>query len=428
MTLYLWIIFIGIFLLTAFPLLSAKKRSTWNIIQTIIVMFSIIIAIVAIEIFYTPPIMPIVFIIIVTILADKSTYTKTGLIITGMAVLILSALAYYLFHDDPDYVQTYIDKNPDLASMHLSVDGENLISKQGEVKRPLASVVKTIIAIEFANQVVEGKIDPDEQIPLVELEKFYLANTDGGAHPNWLKEMKEGGPIKNDAVSLQEIAKGMIMFSSNANTDFLLDKLGPESINHVIESLCLENHDPVYPLVSSLLVPTYLNAIEDKKWSTSQLIERLQSLSLEDYRELSWEIHHLLKHRKADFFNGSVSIPMDLQKIWSDRLSNATVEDYGKVMSAISNDTATLPGGEDILRNIMEWPMKVNVSNQEIYAHLGMKGGSTAFVLNQALYVENLDGRKLELIIFTEGFSIIEQIKMEKNMNSFLKKVLTEHF
>ncbi|MDF1506995.1 hypothetical protein PZE06_02235 [Robertmurraya sp. DFI.2.37] len=84
MTLYLWIIFIGIFLLTAFPLLSAKKRSRWNIIQTIIVTLSIIIAIVAIEIFYTPPIMPIVFIMIVTILADKSTYTKTGLIITGM--------------------------------------------------------------------------------------------------------------------------------------------------------------------------------------------------------------------------------------------------------------------------------------------------------------------------------------------------------
>lgn len=202
--------------------------------------------------------------------------------------------------------------------MHLSVDGENLICKQGEVKGPLASVVKTIIAIEFANQVVEGKIDPDEQIPLVELEKFYLVNTDGGAHPNWLKEMKDGDQIKNDAVSLQEVAKGMIMFSSNTNTDFLLDKLGPESINHVIESLGLENHAPVYPLVSSLLVSTYLN--EDKKSSTSQLLDRLQSLSLEDYRELSWGIHHLLKHRKADFFNGSVSIPIDLQKIWSDRL------------------------------------------------------------------------------------------------------------
>lgn len=58
--------------------------------------------------------------------------------------------------------------------------------------------------------------------------------------------------------------------------------------------------------------------------------------------------------------------------------------------------------------------MKVNVSNQEIYAHLGMKGGSTAFVVNQALYVENHDGRKMELIIFTEGFPLLSKSKWKK--------------
>src|SRR5690606_16360631 len=111
----------------------------------------------------------------------------------------------YLFHDDPDFVQKYIDNNPEFASMYVSVDGKTVINKQGDVERPLASTVKTIIAIEYANQVVEGEIDPEEWISLEQLDKFYLANTDGGAHPAWLDEMKSTNKIDDEKVQLQDV-------------------------------------------------------------------------------------------------------------------------------------------------------------------------------------------------------------------------------
>ena len=41
-------------------------------------------------------------------------------------------------------------------------------------KLPLASMAKIIIAVEFAKQVSEGKINRDEQISLQELEKYYV--------------------------------------------------------------------------------------------------------------------------------------------------------------------------------------------------------------------------------------------------------------
>lgn len=427
MYLFLWIVFAGIILVTILPLFSPLKRTRWKIIQAIVVTASVILAILAIEILRIPPLLPIIFVVITSFLADQSTYTKTGLIITGIVLVFIVLGAFYLFHDDPDFVQKYIDNNPDSASMQLTINGEVIISKESKVKRPLASVVKTIIAVDYANQVVEGTVDPEELVQLSELDKFYLANTDGGAHPAWIEEMKDSGKIVNDRVPLQEVAKGMIMFSSNANTDFLIEKLGHESINRVIEALELENHDPVYPIVSAVLASTYLNDQQGGELSNSQLEDMLQSMSLEEYRDLCWEIHHELNEGKLNFSSNPVTIPMKLQKIWSDRLPNATVEDYGKVMSAISNQTATLPGGEDILRDIMEWPMKLHASNREKYKHFGAKGGSTASVFNQALYVEGHDGKKIELVIFTEGLSIIEQIKMNRNMNSFLIKVLNEY-
>lgn len=428
MYLFLWIVFIGFIFLTALPLFSPRKRTRWKIFQTIAVTTSVVLAILAIEFFHTPPLIPIIFVVVVSFLADQSTYTKTGMIMTGVILIFIAGGAYYLFHDDPDYVQNYIENNPKLASMLLNVDGEVIISKEGDIKRPLASVVKTIIAIDYANQVVEGTIDPKERIPVEELDKFYLANTDGGAHAAWLEEMSVTDQIVNDEVLLHEVAKGMIKFSSNANTDFLIEKLGSESINRVIETLNLENHDQVYPLVSALLASAYLNHQHDEGLSNRQLEDMLQSMTLDEYRDLSWEIHNKLKQGETDFFSGTVSVPMELQEIWSDRLPNATVEDYGKVMRAISNNTATLPGGENILRDCLEWPMELHASNREMYAHFGVKGGSTAYILNQALYVEDHDGKKIELIIFTEGFSFIEQIKMKQNMNSFLRKVLSDHF
>ncbi|ADU29441.1 serine hydrolase [Evansella cellulosilytica] len=427
MYLYLWIVFIGFILFTALPLFSAKHRTVWKVVQVVVVTFSIILAVFVIEVLQIPPLPVIIFVVIVSFLTDRSTYTKTGAIIVSVIVILIGGAAYYIFHDDPDYVQKYIDNNPDLASMHVSVDGESIVSEGADMKRPLASVVKTIIAIEYANQATKGTVDPGELIALEELEKFYLANTDGGAHPAWLDEMSASNKIVNNEVPLHEVAKGMIMFSSNANTDFLIEKLGADSINHVIEALDLENHDPVYPVVSALLVSEFVNEQHDGSLSSDELKELLQSMSLEEYREIAWEVHDELKEGEADFFHESVSIPMDLQKIWSDRLPNATVKDYGKVMRAISDNTATVPGGEEVLRDVMEWPMELHASNREMYAHFGAKGGSTAFVLNQALYVEDHKGKKVELIIFTEGFSFIEQIKISRNMNAFLIQVLDEN-
>ena len=59
-----------------------------------------------------------------------------------------------------------------------------------KIKIAISKYGKIIIAVEFAKQVSEGKINRDEQISLQELEKYYVKNTDGGAHPDWLEDAK----------------------------------------------------------------------------------------------------------------------------------------------------------------------------------------------------------------------------------------------
>jgi D-alanyl-D-alanine carboxypeptidase len=116
---------------------------------------------------------------------------------------------------------------------------------------PLASTVRIIVAVEFARQAAHNIINQNERVPLAELNKYYVANTDGNEHPGWIAYENKLGHIINDSVTLIDIARGMTLFSSNANMEYLLDRLGFENVNNNLRLLGLKNHTVVYPLVSA---------------------------------------------------------------------------------------------------------------------------------------------------------------------------------
>ena len=61
-----------------------------------------------------------------------------------------------------------------------------------------------------------------------------------------------------DSVPLSEVANGMIAYSSNANTEYLMHVLDFQMINDVLMQLNVEEHEPLYPIVSALYIPIHL--------------------------------------------------------------------------------------------------------------------------------------------------------------------------
>ncbi|CAH8248248.1 class A beta-lactamase-related serine hydrolase [Paenibacillus melissococcoides] len=82
---------------------------------------------------------------------------------------------------------------------------------------PLASMVKIMVAIEYAQQAAEGKIDPNESVKLAQIDKYYLPNLDGGAQPAWMEILKAQKLIKEDAVPLEEVANRGLCSSAIQN-------------------------------------------------------------------------------------------------------------------------------------------------------------------------------------------------------------------
>lgn len=421
MNIYAWISVVGIIVFALLPLCKKSTRTRETMIHSILTIVVVIIMIVAVSVFHVPLLFAIIGMLLVLFFINPKWYTPKGLTIIGGIILSIGLAAYfYVFKPNPEYVLKYLENNPDSSSFVLMENGESIVSYQADQRMPLASTVKIVIAIEYAKQAAAGKINPQEKIPLKEPGRYYLKNTDGGAHPAWLKEMEDKNLISDDEVALHDIAKGMIHYSSNANTDYLFSVLGIDRVNELIEKLGLDRHEPVYPIVGAMLIP---NQMQNENMDEKELKALLRNLTDEEYREKAMQIHKAIQAGKLQLRDINYDAPLSIQKIWSDRLPGATAHDYQKLMATINGKSAFSGEELEYLRDLMEWPMDVP-GNEERFVHFGAKGGSTAFVLNQAIYVEDHEGNQIELVMFTDDLSRWQHFKLGRSYNEFVKKVL----
>lgn len=318
-----------------------------------------------------------------------------------------------------DSLLNFIIQNKARSSVYLRKN-DTTIAKLNEDKiMPLASTVKMVVAVEFAKQAGNKIINKDGYISIHELEKYYLQNTDGQAHPNWLRYERSAGHIKYDSVKLIDIARGMIMFSSNANTEFLMDTLGFDNINTNLPLLNITKHTIIYPLVSSLMMYQNPNGLKE-----SDILAYDEKLTEQQYAKFAIILHRRLKNNpayKKKFRPQDLTIKM--QKAWSDRLPASTTEDYVHLCAILNNrkffDSRTYSIIAEVLESVMQ-----NPANKELFVHAGMKGGSTMFVLTKALYATLKNGTRVEMAYFFNDLSSAEVYKLQKWMNDFEYNVL----
>ncbi len=335
----------------------------------------------------------------------------------GFVLLIILSFAASLKAQNLNEVIKFIKDNPQKASVYLIENEQTTINYNGTQIMPLASAVKTIIAIEFAKQVASKKIDQLSEVALTDLAKYYLPNTDGNAHPNWIKAIKKA---QTDSVTLLAIAKGMIRHSSNANTEYLQDLLGLTNINKNLKTLALKNHEPLFYFgPAALMVCAKPTEIAETDW-----LAQLNAMPIATYLKKCEAAHLQLKTNPeylASFNRQGLSA--EVQKIWSDRIVGATTLAYASLMQKINSRTYFNAQTQAVLESIMEWPMEFD-ANKKTFNRLGQKGGSTAFVLTDAFYATNKIGLTLACAFFFNNLSLTESALINKNFAAFEANIL----
>ena len=322
------------------------------------------------------------------------------------------------FTPDEKVVLEFIRDYPNQSAIKLVRNDTTLALQNPDKMMPLASTMKIIIAIEYAEQAASGDLDPDELIPLEEVAKYYLPNTDANAHPAWLQSVST--KTEDGSISIRELAKGMISHSSNANSEWLLDRLGIEKVNARIDSLGIQHHEDIFYFVSALLI----GKEQLKELQGNDLLAALKGMTLIEYAEASAEIHEKLKSGFT-YQLELADLGIDIQRVWSDNFPASTVSEYADLMGKINSRTYFSPETQNYLDEVMEFLMQ-NPANRGIFQHAGMKGGSSAFILTKSLYVTDTEGNTTEMAYFFDELWPITNMRLQQNMNQFELKVLTD--
>ena len=318
-----------------------------------------------------------------------------------------------------DSFLNFIKTNKERSSIYVTKN-DTIIAFLNENKlMPLASTFKILVAVEFAKQASADIINKNTRIPISELDKYYLPNTDGNAHPDWLDYERKNNHIKGDSVKLIDVARGMIMFSSNANTEYLMDLLGINNIRSNIGLFGLKIHTAIYPPPASLLM--YQNP---KNISEDKILKAIGKISDENYAKHVYSLHVQLKHDyrfKAAF--RPTDLTMKMQKAWSDRLPSSTTKDYVHLANILNNRKFLSDTAYRLVEEILEYPME-NKNFQAVFKHYGVKGGSTSFVLTHVIYLRTKSNANIELAIFFNNLSPEEEKKLSSWLDPFEAQVI----
>jgi len=313
---------------------------------------------------------------------------------------------------------TFMRENSDRVSLVLVQNGEVLADQQPNQVLPLASTVKFALALDVARTSAEGLLDLNEQVPLAQLALFHLPDTDGGAHPAWIQSLPQGSQTLT--ASLLEVARGMTMYSSNANTEYIIRRLGRNRLETLGERFGVNPHTMVYPLVGTMWIHKSLpGPVKDYP-------SQLRALSDVEYRNLAWAWSDSM----AADVSGSLRerfrlVGLAAQRVLSDRLPASSAKAYAGLAGSVNRRENFSEAEQQTSAKLLEFMME-SPGNQQNFRHAGMKGGSTGFLLTNCLYATDHDGQQIELVYFLRDLQPLEAAALRTGMNAFELAVVTD--
>lgn len=299
------------------------------------------------------------------------------------------------------------------AAFSSSMNRKPLINLNNKALFPIASINQLFILMAYANKVVEGELDPAEKIDRAELAKYHLPKTDSNAHSNWLNES-----IRNNDILLDDVAKGMIHYGSNANADYLYERLSRGAIAKQEEALNMKQE--ILPITPQLYLPIYLQ--NEEGMSQAEAFDSIEAMSEEEYSAHTMEVFtHLMtsplskgeKKRVVD------NLSMHYQKLWTGKLSKSSTSDYDWLMGQLSRHTLF----EGKVHEKIDALLGQYLPDPKLKRYV-QKGGTTAYVICLASYGET-ETNNIELVYFFKNLNTVEQAKIRPLIKKFQIEFMT---
>ncbi|MGW7006424.1 serine hydrolase [Streptomyces sp. NPDC054933] len=298
----------------------------------------------------------------------------------GPTLLALSAWRRWRARSKPDATAdfgAFLRERGEHAGVFLSrKDGDGRWTAQAErnadAKFPLASVRKVLVLCTLSEAVHEGRIDPEERVPLAAVRRYRLPGTDGGAYRRAYADTPPDALI-----SVRECADAMISASCNASTECLWRRVGGSSaVTALARRYGMTAQDPVpsgYGAFVAASMPYVFRAVRCPADELAGYYDRIG--------ERPWRWHRLLP-----FLPSGGLGPRALR-----RTCTGTPREWvGLFQTVLDSPAEGAP--LSFARAVLGWPMRDVPGNAELYEDVLVKGGSLPGTLTQVYAVRPLGG------------------------------------
>ncbi len=317
-----------------------------------------------------------------------------------------------------------------LASFTVRADGtpdraDPVLFFNADRPMPLASTFKIVVLAAYAREATAGRLDRRQAITLGDWERYYLPGTDDFAHAMALGSL--GFPTDEHGfatdpgrtATLDDVAFAMIRFSDNAAAGFLLDLLGNEPLQAVIDEGGLTGQEMPRPILGMFL--SWAN--HENGSLTKARLRKLNSLGSAGYVA---EVQRLTAaFQDPDWHAAEIAWREnggDLSTYSLDALAGAalfthgTARDYARIMAGVITGTFLSPEISALMRQYLEIPL----DDHDTLLSLGFKGGDIPGVLTGASYfvpaTGDFAGKPHVSVLFQRGLT--EKV-LDKLLESF---------
>jgi D-alanyl-D-alanine carboxypeptidase len=292
-----------------------------------------------------------------------------------------------------DSMASFFKQNPKTTSIYVIQNEVNVVGWNENETLPIAAMSDLLVAIEFAKQSAYKIIDTAERVPLKAIVKYYFENTNQQEYETWLAAMLTQNKVKDNTVSLMDVAQGMLQYGAQPNTEYLMDKIGFDNIKSSIHSYNLNHHTPIMAPVGALAL--YQNRVNT---SPKKMLKAIDNLSDEEYCKSAFLMHLAIKN-DSTFKNKLPKQFLDAKVLtmWSDKLPQASTKNYGQLLQTIVKEKMLDAIFYKMLRKVLEWPMQYSTVTA-LFDRFSMKGSATINTFSQAQYGKTKDGKEIVLV------------------------------
>lgn len=309
------------------------------------------------------------------------------------------------------------------VSLYIDDGHGNRFAYKAETRKPIASTLKILHLVAFAEAASQGRIGVLDAFPLAAWDRHYLPGTDGGARLRAFEALgiRSAGELAAEPdrlIPVLQLVKAMISFSDNSSTDFLHDLLRPTFIKRVSASYGWPDPD-----LRSLLGELLLLVMEGPLPDLSSQERCAHGHELRKRYFIDKSFRHRVQEQVPAMVCPSAYAK---QASWAVGGPAATVREIANLMNAVAQGAVSGEGPQRVAQRYLEaqspWVPTPGLSG------IGIKSGVLPGVLSSAVNVRWSDGRTGVAVAVVSGMTQAGHASAVRSgsLLALLKMVLTD--